>query len=131
VVHPPRTSQFDAVHFARMDAVPTDSPSSAETHRTWRMHHLGVDNRLVADDELEQALAEALEADPRIRAAAIEVRVVLGVVELRGRVATAEEREEAARVAHQVSGVQAVANQLAVEPARNDTAERSSEDEQR
>jgi DNA-binding ferritin-like protein len=75
-------------------------------------------------DKLAEAVAEALETDPRIHAAAIEVSVLLGVVELR-RVATAEEREEAVRAARRVPGVQAVANQLEVELARSAPVELS------
>ena len=76
---------------------------------------IGVDNRLVADPDLEQAVTRALEEAPGIQVGVFEVEVLLGAVTLRGRVRTAEEREEAARVVREVPGVQSVANQIEVE----------------
>jgi osmotically-inducible protein OsmY len=75
---------------------------------------LRVENALIADDELAAEVERALLADERLHAVDLQVDVLLGVVELRGSVATPDERDEAARVASRVPGVEAVTNTLEV-----------------
>ncbi len=71
-----------------------------------------VCNRLVADDDLQVAVAEALGRDPRTRAVQPRVRVDFGRVTLIGRARDEPTRAAAASVATGVPGVRAVVNQL-------------------
>ncbi len=71
-----------------------------------------VCNRLVADDDLQVAVAEALGRDPRTRAVQPRVQVDFGRVTLIGRVRDEPTRAAAASVATDVPGVRAVVNQL-------------------
>lgn len=77
---------------------------------------LDVRNELVADEELASAVEHALRGDERLRIDDLRVESLLGLVLLRGRVESSEQREEAARVVHRVRGVQAVSNSLLVFP---------------
>jgi osmotically-inducible protein OsmY len=75
-----------------------------------------VDNRLVVDPDVELAIAQALAADPRTRAAfpGILVGVVFGVNFLKGAVLTAEMKAAAEEIARQIPGVKSVSNELAI-----------------
>jgi osmotically-inducible protein OsmY/sporulation protein YlmC with PRC-barrel domain len=75
---------------------------------------LSVENEVVADDELADRVEHALRADARLEREDLEVVALLGMVELRGRVATPEQREAAAETAGRVSGVENVVNKLEV-----------------
>jgi osmotically-inducible protein OsmY/uncharacterized protein YrrD len=76
---------------------------------------LSVNNHVVADDELEQAITQALAADPRTRGAQIRVYSWLGNVHLDGEVPTNEARSAAEQVAAAMPGVRGVVNFLSVE----------------
>jgi osmotically-inducible protein OsmY len=71
-----------------------------------------VRDRLVADDDLQVAVAVALGRDPRTRAVQPRVRVDRGRVTLIGRASDAPTRAAAGAVAAAVPGVRGVANQL-------------------
>jgi osmotically-inducible protein OsmY/sporulation protein YlmC with PRC-barrel domain len=75
---------------------------------------LGVRNHLVADDELEQAVSEALDADPRTRDLPIHVDAWIGYVHLTGDVPTKEIKAAAQQIAAGVPGVRNAINMLAV-----------------
>ncbi|MBW3607732.1 MAG: BON domain-containing protein, partial [Actinobacteria bacterium] len=65
-------------------------------------------NELVADDDLEIAVAEALGRDPRTRRQRIQVDAFQGIVHLRGEVPTGEVLAAAEEVAAAVHGVRSV-----------------------
>jgi hypothetical protein len=71
-----------------------------------------VRDRLVADDDLQVAVAVALGRDPRTRAIQPRVRVDSGRVTLIGQAPDAPTRADAGTVAAEVPGVRGVANQL-------------------
>jgi osmotically-inducible protein OsmY len=75
-----------------------------------------VDNRLVVDPDVELAIAQALAADPRTRAAfpGVLVGVVFGVTFLKGAVPTAEMKAAAEEIARKTPGVRSVSNELAI-----------------
>jgi osmotically-inducible protein OsmY/sporulation protein YlmC with PRC-barrel domain len=73
---------------------------------------LGVDDRLVCDDELERAVAAALAADPRTRLCTLDPEVRHGVVTLSGRAPDAATAEAAAEVAASVPAVRGVVNRI-------------------
>jgi osmotically-inducible protein OsmY len=77
-----------------------------------------VENHLVVDADVELAVAQALGADPRTKAAfpGVLVGVVFGVVYLKGQVATAEVKKAASEVALKVAGVRSVSNELTAPP---------------
>lgn len=77
-----------------------------------------VENRLVADADVESAIAQALASDPRTGTSfpGILVGVVFGVVYLKGTVATAEVKAAAGQIALGVPGVQSVSNELLTLP---------------
>ncbi len=82
----------------------------------WRVRGvLGVDNSLVADEEIVQAVTAAITHDSRLNVRDLRVVSLLGAVDLEGKVASEQEREIAAEVARRVPGVQGVANYLEVE----------------
>ncbi len=72
-----------------------------------------VENRLIADADLELTIAQALAADPRTRSAfpGILVGVVLGAVYLKGVAPTPAIRAAAGQMA-EVPGVRMVSNEL-------------------
>ncbi len=64
--------------------------------------------------ELAQRVKRALEGEPKVQAAAIDVTAADGVVTLWGTSATDAERKRAASLAAKVEGVKSVTNKLAV-----------------
>ena len=76
---------------------------------------LDVRNLLVADDELAWTVERALKQDDRLEIEVLSVEAILGLVHLRGRVGTPEQRAGAAEVARHVPGVQAINNALDVQ----------------
>lgn len=77
---------------------------------------IDVRNELLADDALELLVAQALRSDGRLQIHDLVVTSMLGLVRLHGRVPDAQQRELAAQVARHVTGVQAIDNQLTVDP---------------
>jgi osmotically-inducible protein OsmY/uncharacterized protein YrrD len=75
---------------------------------------LRVNNLITADDEIEQAVKEALARDPRTRDLKIRVYSWLGHVHMDGEVPTREDRETAQEIAEAVPGVEKVVNLLDV-----------------
>ena len=75
-----------------------------------------VENKIVADDEVEIAVAQALAADPRTRGGfpGIVVGVVFGIVFIKGVAASAAMKSAAAELAGKVPGVVRVSEELAV-----------------
>jgi osmotically-inducible protein OsmY len=73
------------------------------------------------DAKIERNVAEELRWTPEIDDKDIAVKVTSGVVTLTGFVATVRERAAAERAAKRVSGVRALANDLQVRPASNET----------
>jgi osmotically-inducible protein OsmY len=73
-----------------------------------------VQNNLMADADLEMAVAQALAADPRTHPAfpGVLVGVVFGVVYLKGMVKTPEIKAAIGQVAAQVPGVRTVSNEV-------------------
>ncbi|QBD82399.1 BON domain-containing protein [Ktedonosporobacter rubrisoli] len=77
---------------------------------------LEIKNRLVGDDKLAGDLAMALSRDPRTRELPIGVYPRLGVVRLSGAVHNGQQKEAAGEIASKFAGVQAVTNDLVVDP---------------
>ena len=86
-----------------------------------------VDPMAISDAQTAARVKTALVNDPELGVRTIEVRVVLGVVELTGRVSTPEEATRAAAIAGGVSGVVSVRTNLLVgveEPVPDEPLER-------
>lgn len=66
------------------------------------------------DKELARRVKRALEGEPKVQAAAIDVTAAEGVVTLWGTAATDAESKRAAGAAARVEGVKSVANKLAI-----------------
>ncbi len=77
---------------------------------------LDVRNELISDDELEIAVERALRRDDRVMIRDANVQAVLGLVALRGRVATPRQRDLAAQIARHVPGIHAVNNLIEIDP---------------
>ncbi len=75
---------------------------------------LGICNKIVADDELYEAVTRALAEDPRTWERDIRVQSYLGIIHLHGAVPDKETRAAAARVAAQVPEVKDVINLVEV-----------------
>ena len=75
-----------------------------------------VRNELIADEELERLVGEALEREPSLEDdfPGIFVNVVAGAVTLWGEVSTEADRERAQTIAEQIPGVRKVINALKV-----------------
>jgi len=75
-----------------------------------------VENRIVVDNDVEVAVAQALASDPRTRAGfpGILIGVVFGVAYLKGMVRSAEIKDAATGIVSRVAGVQHVSNELMV-----------------
>ncbi len=73
-----------------------------------------VENNLFVDDELERAVALALEQEPSLEDdfPGIHVDVLAGIVTLWGEVTSEVERQKAEEIAQQVPGVRKVINDL-------------------
>jgi osmotically-inducible protein OsmY len=96
-----------------------------------------VDNRLVVasqrvfemlpqaptDEELQEAVADELRADPRVAATEISVAAAGGQVTLTGSVASMNERQVAERIARSLAGVRRVENRLEVDAVTRPDAE--------
>jgi osmotically-inducible protein OsmY len=81
------------------------------------MHGLAeLHNDLIADNQLAINVSKALASDPRTAHAHIGVYPSLGVVHLRGVVATDEIRQAAEHIARAVPGVKAVFNETRINP---------------
>ena len=77
----------------------------------------GANEQPVKDSWITSKAKMALVADKRTKARQIKVETQAGVVTLRGKVATAEERGAAEEIARGISGVKSVNNTLQVVPA--------------
>ncbi len=75
-----------------------------------------VENKLFVDDELERAVALALEQEPSLEDdfPGIHVDVLAGIVTLWGEVTSDIERQKAAEIAASVPGVRKVVNDLKI-----------------
>ncbi len=80
-----------------------------------------VENRLIADTDVEVAVAQALASDARTRAGfpGILVGVVYGTAFLKGTVASAEIKKAAGEIAAKVPGVLRVSNELVAPAAQS------------
>lgn len=78
-----------------------------------------VQNNLLADSDVEMAVAQALGTDPRTAVAfpGILVGVIFGVVYLKGMVKTPEIKAAAGEVAAKVTGAKIVSNELTTVPS--------------
>ncbi len=76
-----------------------------------------LQNQIIADDDVEVALAQALAADAQTCNSfpGIIVGVVFGVAYLKGTVTSNQIKQAASQVANQVPGVQRVSNELIVQ----------------
>lgn len=74
----------------------------------------GVQNQIVGDDELRDALLQVLRREHLLRMAALRVEVALGHVTLRGSGATVEQSVAALVAARAVPGVRTINNELVV-----------------
>lgn len=68
----------------------------------------------VSDDQLYDTVRRKLADDQVVKGGAMEVEVKDGVVTLRGKVETDQQKSKAAKIAHKVSGVKQVNNELVV-----------------
>lgn len=80
-----------------------------------------VRNELLGDDELADAVTQALRRERRLQIGALNVQSQLGQVTLRGHVRTAEDAALAQLVARRVGGVRSLANALVVRPPTEPT----------
>jgi osmotically-inducible protein OsmY len=67
-----------------------------------------------SDDQIYDAVRRKLADDQVVKGGAMEVEVKDGVVTLRGKVETDQQKNKAAKLAHKVSGVKQVDNELVV-----------------
>lgn len=67
-----------------------------------------------SDDQLYDLVRRKLADDMVVKGGALEVEVKDGVVTLKGKVEYAKQKEKAEKLAHKVSGVKQVDNQLVV-----------------
>ncbi len=84
---------------------------------------LSVDNQLVADNELESAVAHVLISAPAGHEQRLYVNVRQGVVDLSGRASTATARDDAEQCAATVSNVRAVVNHMAAANAESEAVQ--------
>jgi osmotically-inducible protein OsmY len=68
----------------------------------------------VSDDQIYDNVRRKLADDQVVKGGAMEVEVKDGVVTLRGKVETDQQKTKAAKIAHKISGVKQVDNQLEV-----------------
>ncbi|MFN7996563.1 MAG: BON domain-containing protein [Bryobacteraceae bacterium] len=68
----------------------------------------------VSDDQLYDTVRRKLANDADVKGGALEVDVKQGVVTLRGKVETEKQKSKAEKLAHKVSGVKQVQNELQV-----------------
>jgi hyperosmotically inducible periplasmic protein len=104
-----------------------DEPASQEMHQAGqKVEQAGSDTadaakdayhgteRAVKDTTITAKIKTALAGDKNVRASAIHVDTVAGVVTLNGQVSSLEMAQHAAQVAEQTEGVRSVNNQLMV-----------------
>ena len=77
-----------------------------------------VRDRLVSDDDLDIAVAQALREDPRARPYVIRVHTTLGIVHLMGRLSSRQEEIVAEEIVSAVPGVRAIVSRLLPEETR-------------
>ena len=77
---------------------------------------VAADKPPLTDDTIHDQVIRRLVNDPELKTNAIEVTVKDRVVTLRGQVETEKLRQRAERVAHKVSGVKKVVNELGLRP---------------
>ena len=68
----------------------------------------------VSDDQIYDNVRRKLADDQVVKGGAMEVEVKGGIVTLRGKVETEQQKTRAAKIAHKVSGVKQVSNELEV-----------------
>jgi osmotically-inducible protein OsmY len=68
----------------------------------------------VSDDQIYDNVRRKLADDQVVKGGAMEVEVKDGVVTLRGKVESDQQKTRAAKIAHKISGVKQVDNQLEV-----------------
>lgn len=68
----------------------------------------------VSDDQIYDTVRRKLADDQVVKGGAMDVDVKEGVVTLRGKVESEQQKSKAAKIAHKVSGVKDVVNQLEV-----------------
>jgi osmotically-inducible protein OsmY len=68
----------------------------------------------VSDDQIYDNVRRKLADDQVVKGGAMEVEVKDGTVTLRGKVETDQQKSKAAKIAHKVSGVKQVNNELEV-----------------
>lgn len=78
-----------------------------------------VQNQLIGDDEVEDAVMQALQHERRLHPSALRVQSLFGQITLRGKLRTAEEATLALLLARRVPGVRTINNQLTVIEAFN------------
>jgi osmotically-inducible protein OsmY len=91
----------------------TELKSAAQVLAATTRGVLAVDNQLIADDELVVSIEHALRAQG-LQVEGLEVSALLGLVTLRGRAQTPEDREAAERLVRLLPGVESVVNDLEV-----------------
>ena len=74
----------------------------------------GCGNERVSDATISESVSKRLDEEPKLAAADIRVETENGMVTIDGRVAGAEQRDEAERIARSTAGVKAVANLIEV-----------------
>jgi osmotically-inducible protein OsmY len=70
-----------------------------------------------SDDAIADQVRMKLLADPDVKGGALDVTVIEGVVNLKGRVSTEKAKLKAGKLAKKIRGVKLVSNQLVVGPA--------------
>jgi osmotically-inducible protein OsmY len=119
-----------AILFGMVLSVPSfaqDEPASQEMHQAGqKMEQAGTDTadaakdayhgtkRAVKDTTITAEVKTKLASDKNVKASAIHVDTVAGVVTLNGRVNSQEMAQHAAQLAEQAKGVKSVNNQLMV-----------------
>jgi hyperosmotically inducible protein len=119
-----------AILFGMVLSVPSfaqDEPAGQEMHQAGqKMEQAGSDTadaakdayhgtkRAVKDTTITAEVKTALASDKNVKASAIHVDTVAGVVTLNGRVNSPEMAQHAAQLAEQANGVRSVNNQLMV-----------------
>src|SRR5580698_4528596 len=68
----------------------------------------------VSDDQIYDLVRRKLADDQVVKGGAMDVEVKDGVVTLKGKVETDQQKTKAAKIAHKISGVKQVDNQLEV-----------------
>lgn len=83
-------------------------------------------NELIADDDLERRVGEAITSDAALSRLDLSVTISLGLVDLQGCVPTAALYEQLIFVLRQVNGVRAICDKLVVGTAANQLGQASS-----